>query len=954
MESSESSSDSASEKLSSDASSGPTSPEPRPLVEKKKGGRTRALIVGLVAIIVILAAALGIVVLKPFGPTPAPVILGPLSIQSVAPTGVAGEPITFSIQNLRSDAVAKVSMGDGFEIQSRNATFSYTYTTPGTYLVRIREYGASNNTLIADASTSLLKVYVSPAPTPPSLIGYASIPVIAFNTTKNPNAPITTPNTPFYLYGGYTEISQLFSSTQSGTDNATGVNWTLTTYVTVASYTWDFGNGQTMTLAANTSVAPTAPTYLLPITNPVTSTFAKAGLYTTTLTLFTVENETLDLQNIANGTTSSTTKTIASFSSSLATTIAVGSNFGFLKPYGPVPSPGVVYEAINSPGGPFSFDPQIDYETVGFEVVVNTMATLLIYNGSSTTQWIPFLASAIPTTTNGGITNNNKTYTFHLRSDVGFSNGDPITAYDVWYSMIRAMLFQGGGPGDADWIISQYLLPKSTFVPFVKFMTDPNNLTEFTDVMNGVSYDNATNNVTFHLVRSTPATLFFTAICDALGTGIMDAKWLQSIGEGITFTPHGFYDYQNKSFEGNYNLQTQFGPVSSGPFEINTYVPATSVVLTPNPHFPGVPGIPAQNKTVILTWVASPAIAYQLFASGQADIATLLPPPYYKTINQFLVPANKAVIKGPFPTITELFFVFNLDINTTLLASIGSGYNIPSDYFANIYVREAFAYTLNYTNYIDNVLGNKRYGFTFGNSYCGVIVNGLPYYVPPSTLGNCPSYDLAKAKSLLYQSGLYNTTVNFPIYIPTGITTDYQAALIWAAALNSIDSHITASPVYLDFHSIIGYQSNGTNPMPLFSLGWIADYPYPSDYTDAMYLGNGTYPFAEGWYWWYFDREAAAYPAMASMFQSQAQNYTLLNNLITAADAETNATRAAALYVAAERVAVSLYMYVYTYQQEGFWIVQPYVSPYNNNWGFQENPTIGAGADSVFWWWTKG
>src|SRR5438876_858631 len=488
---------------------------------------------------------------------------------------------------------------------------------------------------------------------------------------------------------------------------------------------------------------------------------------------------------------------------------------------------------------------------------------------------------------------------------MGFSNGDPITAYDVWYTMIRAILFQGGYPGDADWILCKYLFPVGTpplnFQPFVSIVNDTNKAVAFSAIVNAVSYNNDSQTVTFHLAIAKSPAEFFTSINDALGTGILDAAWLKSVGAGITFTPDGFLAYQDQANEGSYNLQVQYHPVASGPFEINTYVPATAVVLTPNPYFPGIPAIPKQDKTVILKWVSSPAVAYQLFASGQGDIVTVLPPPYYKTINTGLVP-NQAHIEGPFPTITEFFVVFNVNIATSLISTdIGPGYSIPSDYFANPLVREAFAYAFNYTQYVDQILGNKKYGFNFGSPYCGVIVKGLPYYVPPTGLPGCPTYDLAKAKSLLYQSGEYNTSVKIPIVVPTGDDTDFLAAQVLSAALAFIDSNIVMTPVSITFHNIIGYSTPGANPMPIYFLGWIADYPYPSDYTDAMYLEKGTYPGPNGWDQTYLNGLAAAHPTEAALYRAQASAFANLTANITAADTATSAATAAADYAVAEQ-----------------------------------------------------
>jgi len=929
-------------------SSGSSAPEAQPLVEPKKPGGSRALLVVLIAIIIVLAGALAYTSLKLLAqPTPTP-SGGTFSVQSAQPTGVQGQPLRFVVSNLKQGAKARISFGDGQVLETTDSTFNYSYSIPGNYLVWVHHIYASNGTVVNDYSASLFKVTIVPD-IPFELSQFVSVPTIYFNTTQNPTAPIFAVNSPVYVYGNYTEISQLLTRSTSHHDNTTNITDTETLTVAVDHYDWDFGNGQTLTVAAD-------PATSYPVTNPIAVRYSPSGMYAATLTLFTFETLTTQIYNGTSNITLTNTDKVNSYSVTLGTSIAVG-NFGISKFRGVVPSPGVITELVNSPGGPFSFDPQIDYETTGFEVVVNTQATLLFYNSNSTTVWFPYLASDVPTVANGGITGNFQTYTFHLRPDVAFSNGDPVTAYDVWYSTIRSILFQGGRPGTADWIISQYLLSRSApilFSPFTPVVNDTNKAAAFTAITQAVTYDNPTNNVTFHLATPIPPSLFFTAISDPLGMGVLDAAWLKTVGADITFTPDGFLAYEEQAKEGNYNTQVQFHPVASGPFEINTYVPSTAVVLTPNPYFPGIANIPKQNNTIILQWVSSPAVAYQLFVSGQGDIVTLLPPPYYKALDP-LVTAGQAVIHGPFPSITEFFDVFNVNITTSLIATdIGPGYTIPSDYFANPLVREAFAYAFNYTNYVDNILGNAKYGYNFGSPYCGVIVKGLPYYVPPTSLTGCPNYDLTRAKSLLYLSGMYNVSVNFPIVIPSGDSTDFTASIVFAQALSSIDPNIVMSPVFLDFDTIIGLSVPGANPMPIYYLGWIADYPYPSDYTDAMYLEGGTYPGPNGWDRTFLNGLAAVHPTQAALYNAQASAFRNLTAQITAADTQPNPTLAAQEYATAEQTAISLYMYVYAFQQTGFWIVKPYISPYQGDWGYQTNPTIGAGADSCFFWWVKG
>jgi len=928
-------------------SSGSSAPEAQPLVETKKGGGSRALLVILVVIIVVLAGALAYATYRLLAPSTPPPSGGTFSVQSAQPTGVQGQPLKFVVSSLKQGAKARVALGDGQVIETSDSSFNYSYSVPGNYLVWVQQFFPSNGTVVSDYSASLFKVTIVPD-IPFEMSQFVSVPTIYFNTSLNPTAPITAVNTPIYIYGNYTEISQLFTKSTSHHNVTTNITVAETLTVAVDHYAWDFGNGRSMTIAADPES--------FPVTNPIPVTYTSSGLYTASLTLFTAETLTTEIHNGTSNITFTNTDRINSFSVTLGTTIAVG-NFAIVRYRGVVPSPGVITELVNSPGGPVTFDPLIAYDTTSFEVVVNTQGTLIFYSANSTTTWFPYLASDIPTVANGGITGNFTTYSFHLRPDVAFSNGDPITAFDVWYTTIRSMLFQGGRPGTADWIISQYLIPRTAppfFQPFIRIVNATNKAAAFTAIMQAVTYDNATDTVTFHLVNPTPPSLFFTAVSDPLGMGILDAAWLQSVDAGITFTPDGFLAYQDQAKEGTYNTLVQFHPVASGPFQINTYVPSTAVVLTPNPHFPGIANIPKQNNTIIIEWVSSPAVAYQLYVSGQGDIVTLLPPPYYKAL-QPLVTAGQTQIYGPFPSITEFFDVFNVNITTSLIASdIGPGYSIPADYFANPLVRQAFAYAFNYTNYVDNILGNKKYGFNFGSPYCGVIVKGLPYYVPPTSLSGCPTYDLAKAKSLLYQSGMYNVSVNFPFVVPTGDTTDFTAAIVLGQALASIDPNIVMSPVFLDFDTIIGLSVPGANPMPIYFLGWIADYPYPSDYTDAMYLEGGTYPGPNGWDQTFLNGLAAAHPAEAAMYTAQALAFHTLTTQINGADTEPNPTLAAQKYAQAEQTAVNLYMYVYAYQATGFWIVKPYMSPYQGNWGYQTNPTIGAGADSCFFWWVKG
>jgi peptide/nickel transport system substrate-binding protein len=91
--------------------------------------------------------------------------------------------------------------------------------------------------------------------------------------------------------------------------------------------------------------------------------------------------------------------------------------------------------------GPDSFDPQ-EYQTVQADSALSRVYTGLLAfkdaTGTESTKLVPALADSIPAPTNGG-----KTYTFHIRKGLTYSDGEPVVPSDV-VNMIKRMLFLGG------------------------------------------------------------------------------------------------------------------------------------------------------------------------------------------------------------------------------------------------------------------------------------------------------------------------------------------------------------------------------------------------------------------------------------------------------------------------------------------------------------------------------
>ncbi len=734
--------------------------------------------------------------------------------------------------------------------------------------------------------------------------------------------------------------SQIFSAgstvtlTASTLQPPTAANWTIGYYI------WNFGDGTSKINA--TIFNASSGTFM---TGNISHVYSTPGIYAVTLGVITFNaanyvpttytsngnNYTYyplsDLTSILSGTYYNNT-----YISTIIVT-AAGQTAQLLKSTVANTNPNEIIVTEIVPGGPYSFDPAVSYDDISMETLANVYETLIEYNGSSAnqSQMFPMIASSIPTLANGGISSNYLNYTFHIRSGLKFANGDPVTAWDVYTSFIRTLLFVDGSPGTAGWIPAQDLLPGGGFAP---------NATSYQNVTQAITVDNITQTVTFHLLKPDPA--FLDYLADPSGTSITDYSWLVAHGAGITFTPAGFAAYVNQGNEVDYNNYVRYHAMGSGPYMIKNYLVGQSIILVPNPYYTPIAGIPgfshAANDTIYIQWEKDPSTALLMVESGQTDIINYVPSSYYPIMAK-LASQGKINITN-FPTLDIYYYVFNVDVNTSMLSSLGAGFQIPQYYFANLDVRRAFAYAFNYTNFIDNLVGNNIYGGDFASNYVGMIPKGMPGYMSATQLQQAgavvPTYDLTVAKQYMEESGLYNQTVTFPIIVASGDFIDYAAVEDWASVMNSIDPNIHASAMYIPFSEIFGYQVPNEDPLPIVTgTGWTPDFPFPSDYVIPMYGEAGMFGMGYGYTPQVF--AAAGHP-------NQAKEDALMNQYIADAQATGNATLALKYYDEAEVLGVNLTFYVYTEQQNGFL----YYSTALHGAQYEQNPIFAGAMATIY------
>ncbi len=508
---------------------------------------------------------------------------------------------------------------------------------------------------------------------------------------------------------------------------------------------------------------------------------------------------------------------------------------------------------------------------------------------------------------------------------------------------------------------------------------------------------------------------FLEFLVDGYGAGIVSCTWATSIGAGLpgwscgagtnaqlgSFADTEWDNYQlglgsgglpYSALPGGVPLnpglvEMRYGQsasgyqaiVGSGPYYVSSFSPGSSYQLKVNPAWAGTTCswtgcIPASFpvKTVNVVWEATAQEGEIALEHGQADFASV-PSTDFSSVLLPLVQNGKVTVTSAVSLsifFTNFVMQFSQSGAAGLLAQSGTGLslNAPSNLFQDLAFRQFLIHAYPYAT-VQNQF-NTVDGISLGVLYGGAIAKYMGNYYPTNV-----SWDQVDPVNSGASSWWTNVTSEpngiaaaactpskpciFPFASYAGAPTQDEINKLWVSDIETYSKGaVEPVPVDINFGNLVVNSESpaGTNPMPMYELGWAPDFPDPTDYVAPLYYPNSTYGegdalwqglvgtgsyntacTASGWEW------------MASGGVNQACQgyaYNEMISLMNSAAYDTNLQQRALLYNEAEHIAQQIGIFTPNPGQSGTtWIAASWLAGNTLN----TNPTIGGGSDNTFY-----
>lgn len=513
-----------------------------------------------------------------------------------------------------------------------------------------------------------------------------------------------------------------------------------------------------------------------------------------------------------------------------------------------------------------TMDPNLCYDTASGALIMNTMEGLIFFDRENMTEYVPVLATEVPSLENGGISADGLTYVFHIREGVKFHNGNDLTPNDVAYTFQRGLI--QSDPNSAQWLLLEPILGYTSGdvteeIADGEYAGDPDALKanatpeELVAVCEkikaAVVADEDAGTLTFNLAQ--PWGPFLATLPQSWGF-VLDKEWAVENGawDGSCDT---WVDYYAPGAE-----NTELGSIinGTGPYKLEYWTPDEEWVIVANEDYwraegdemwPGGPSGVPHIKRVVRRLVDEWGTRFAILQAGDAESVTV-PPANRPQADEFVgelcdyltneceahpehpeAPLRKW---GSLPDVrrTNVFMNFDLTQEQGINPYIGSGQldgnGIPPEFFSDVHVRRAFNYCFDYETFIVDAQNNE------GIRNNGPIILGMLGYNPD---GPMYEFDLEKCgEELALAWGGVLPEVGFRVQMAfnTGNVTRQTAAAILQSNLRSVNPNYQIEIIGLPWPTML--RAFRAGQLPLVASGWLEDIHDPHNWVQPFTVGT--------------------------------------------------------------------------------------------------------------------
>ena len=420
-------------------------------------------------------------------------------------------------------------------------------------------------------------------------------------------------------------------------------------------------------------------------------------------------------------------------------------------------------------------DPAQNYTLEEWQLLINTHDGLTQFKrvgGTEGTKIVPDLATALPTPTDGG-----KTYVFHIRSGIKFSNGTTMKPSDF----VRTFERQFTVPGPTSFYSGIVGADKCT--------------AKKCDLSKGVVADDSAMTLTIHLTA--PDTEFFDKIA----------------------LPFAYVVPGNTPFK----LTGNNVPPGTGPYMWQSYDPNKAAVLVRNPYFKlwSKDAQPEGYPDKIIEKYGLP-ISEEVtqVQNGQAD----------EVFDGDVIPSDRlSELNSP-------QYQNQVHVNP-LTADWYMALNTKTPPFNNLKARQAINFAADRNAYV-KIAGGPSLGVPTCQILPPNFPGYKPYcpYTAGSDHTKWTAPDIAKAKQLVQQSG----TAGMKVVVNSATDETSKAlALQMVSDLNKIGYKASTQLLTGSIQYPFVQNSNNSKKWQVAWSAWYQDYPVPSDFLNVL-LGCGS------------------------------------------------------------------------------------------------------------------